>query len=165
VDITAEVSALDPVSEGIRYNYRWSVNGEFQPDNSPVLTGTSFKKGDKISVSIEPYDGEITGPVYKAVVVNIPNAPPAFISLPALNFKGTTYVYNAVAQDLDGDPITYSLATAPTGMTIDQKTGTVVWQIAKGSEGTHQIEIVASDPDGAKSIQQYSLTISLNDQP
>src|SRR5205085_8347530 len=37
------------------------------------------------------------------------------------------YAYDADATDVDGDTLTYSLGTAPSGATIDPATGVVRW--------------------------------------
>jgi hypothetical protein len=44
-------------------------------------------------------------------------------------------------------------------MEIDKETGFVRWEIRKGDQGTQSIEIQASDSEGAKSFQRYTLSI------
>lgn len=63
------------------------------------------------------------------------------------------------AEDPDGDPIIFTLKTGPKGMDIDKDTGLLRWEVRKGDQGTHPIEIEASDRDGAKSFQRYTLDI------
>ena len=40
---------------------------------------------------------------------------------------GSTFSYNVVANDVEGDTLSYSLTGAPTGMTIDNVTGVIDW--------------------------------------
>src|SRR5262249_21145636 len=40
---------------------------------------------------------------------------------------GPPYTYQVVAHDADNDPLTYSLTTAPAGMTIDPSVGLIGW--------------------------------------
>lgn len=40
---------------------------------------------------------------------------------------GNTFSYNVIANDVEGDALSYSLTSAPTGMTINNATGTINW--------------------------------------
>ncbi len=164
VDITVSPQAFDDDGDYVRFRYKWSVNGGEIPMDAPVLKGDQFKKGDTIVLTVMPYDSDGDGVVFTSKPFIIPNASPVFISSPPLEFQSNTYGYHASAKDPDGDPITYSLASAPQGMTIDGKTGTIEWKINKEAAGTHSIEIVAQDPEGMKAFQKYSLNISIPDQ-
>jgi hypothetical protein len=50
------------------------------------------------------------------------------------------------------------LKTAPKGMEIDKETGLIRWEIEKWDQGSHLIEIEATDPEGAKSFQRFTLS-------
>jgi large repetitive protein len=59
-----------------------------------------------------------------------PNQDPAFVTTPPDLTKlkaGQTLIYRATARDADAEPVTYGLVFAPDGMTVDTKTGEVVW--------------------------------------
>ena len=45
------------------------------------------------------------------------------------NFDGSVYTYQVKATDPDEDKLTYSLKSAPAGMTIDPKTGAIQWNV------------------------------------
>jgi hypothetical protein len=161
VDITAVPKASDPDGDEVRFSYKWSVNGEVLSNYTPVLKGDRFKRGDKVSLTVIPSDSESAGPPYETQPVTVKNASPWFDSTPPLDFSGATYTYHAVARDPDGDPLTYSLASAPQGMNINSGTGMITWPVTSGDTGTHLIEVIARDPDGAQVTQRYSLTIRL----
>jgi hypothetical protein len=56
------------------------------------------------------------------------NQPPTINSVPPMSaFPGRPYVYNAVASDPDLDPVDWQLDTAPWGMSINPRTGTIRW--------------------------------------
>jgi hypothetical protein len=62
------------------------------------------------------------------------------------------------AEDPDNDPIIFALKTAPKGMDINKETGLIQWEVSKGDQGDHLIEIEATDPEGAKSLQRFTLS-------
>jgi len=66
-------------------------------------------------------------------------------------------------EDPEGDPITFSLASAPPGMTIDSKTGVITWRVSEKYAGTHIVEIVAQDPLGIRVTQKYPLSITMKE--
>ena len=162
IDISVAPIGFDADGDAVDYHYQWVINGE-EPvgENRQVLRGDRFKKGDAISVKVTPFDEEGEGQIYKTRPIIIPDAPPKFTSSPPQEFKGNTYKYNVTAEDPDGDAITYFLASAPKGMTIDSSTGVIEWQIAPESSGAHKIEVAAQDEEGLKAFQRYTLTITM----
>ena len=162
VDIGATAKAFDADGDEVNYRHQWMINGdESAMEDKPVLKGDRFKRGDTVSVRIIPFDKEDDGVAYTTRSLTIPNGSPKFTSSPPLEFKGFTYTYDALAEDQDGDAITYSLASAPKGMTIDGNTGSIVWQFTKMDEGSHAIEVVAQDNEGMRGFQKYTLTITI----
>jgi len=160
VDVTAIPSGIDADGDEIQYRCTWKVNGEETFDDSLVLKGSRFKKGDRISAVIAPYDSTGTGKAFRTQALMIPDAAPVFTSTPPASFQGKLYTYNAVAHDPDGDTVNYSLAKCPKGMTIDSKSGAIRWPVGTDDTGNHDIELIAQDSEGAKSFQQFSLHIT-----
>jgi hypothetical protein len=81
------------------------------------------------------------------------------ISSPPNKTDGNIYTYQVKADDPDNDPIIFSLKTAPKGMEINRETGLIRWEVRKGDQGTQSVEIEASDSEGAKSFQRYTLSV------
>lgn len=161
IDITAEPVGSDPDGDNVQFNYRWSINGEDLSDNSAVLPGNRFKRGDRIILTITPSDSDSTGVPFITNPIIIPNAPPRFISTPLTSFQGETYTYQSRAEDPDEDQLTYSLVSGPQGMNVDPQTGVVSMKIGKEHSGSHEIEIAAQDPQGMKANQKYTLTLTI----
>jgi hypothetical protein len=160
-DITAVPTAADPEGDEVEFRYQWVINGEESSlESRPVLNGDRFKRGDRVSVNVTPYDQEGDGIMVKPRPIVVPNAPPRFTSTPPREFKSLTYTYQASVEDADGDPITFSLASAPQGMTIDPETGKIEWKIARDQSGDHTIEVVAEDGQEGKTLQKYTLSIT-----
>ena len=56
--------------------------------------------------------------------------------------------------------ITFSLETAPPGMTIDEHKGVVSWQISPDQIGVHKVRILAKDSQGAVTFQEFELNLT-----
>ena len=160
VDITVKPVGFDPDGDEVGFRYVWSINGKELLGDSPVLSGNDFKKGDTVMLKVIPYDREGDGAPFLTMGMIIPNASPRIISVPIEEFLGREYTYRVVAEDPDGDPLSYSFASAPQGMTIDAKTGVINWRIDDKPEGAYAVEIVAQDPDGIKATQKYTLSVT-----
>ncbi len=164
VDVTAVSVSSDADGDVVRFDYKWSINGKEITENSNVLTRSRFKKGDRISLELIPSDGDNAGASCKTQDVTVQNSSPLFESNPSLNFGSRIYTYKAVARDPDGDPVTYSLGSAPQGMRIDARSGLITWRIKHGDEGDHPVEVIACDSENAEAVQKYSLHIRMDDE-
>jgi len=161
-DLKAVVKGFDLDGDFIYYAYRWEKNGMVIPEEGKeVLERNQFKKGDTIAVTVIPDDREVMGAPKKSDVVTISNSPSIIISSPPVSIEGTTYLYQVKANDPDNDPVTFVLKSGPKGMEIDKNTGLIRWEIRNEDKGAHQIEIEASDNEGAKSSQRYLLIVDL----
>jgi hypothetical protein len=74
------------------------------------------------------------------------------------------YQYDANASDEDGDSLTFSLSSAPSGMTIDAQTGLIEWTPLEGVTSGN-VEVTVSD--GTEQVtQSYAITVTaVNDSP
>ena len=164
-DLRAVVKGFDPDGDFIYYNYQWEINAKVLPEErKEILERNRFKKGDSIAVTVTPDDREVTGASKKTDAVVISNSSPMIVSSPPTSIEGSKYLYQVKANDPDNDPVTFTLKSGPKGMEIDKNTGLIRWMIRKEDKGTHQIEIDASDNDGAKSTQNYLLTVEFKPQ-
>ncbi|MEH1899398.1 MAG: putative Ig domain-containing protein [Nostoc sp.] len=77
-------------------------------------------------------------------------------------YTATGYTYRVEALDPDRDSLTYSLVTAPTGMTIDASTGQILWTTNSSNTGTYNITVEVLDAQGAKDTQNFTLNVSGN---
>jgi hypothetical protein len=160
--LKVSVRCSDGDGDTVDYTYQWELNGVIlSEDKNGVLERGQFKKGDSIIVTVTPDDSESIGKTIKSEPVIIANSPPIITSSPPNKTEGNIYTYQVMANDPDNDPIIFALKTAPKGMEIDKKTGLISWEIRKGDQGTSLIEIEASDSEGAKSFQKYTLSIQV----
>ncbi len=77
------------------------------------------------------------------------------------------YAYDVDATDVDQEDIlTFSLQTAPTGMTINGTIGLITWTPTNEQVGTNPVVILVSDGKGGTVIQAFEITVSnANDEP
>ncbi|MCC6508858.1 MAG: putative Ig domain-containing protein, partial [Pirellulaceae bacterium] len=75
------------------------------------------------------------------------------------------YLYDVDADDLDHDPLTYSLVIAPRGMVIDHTTGVVAWNPRQSDLGMHDVLLKVSDNMGGVVFQGYQLFVSQTNDP
>ena len=159
-NLKAQVKSSDLDGDFVYYTFQWEKDGKAIPDEkNQVLERGRFKKGDSVSVTVVPDDREIQGGPKKSDPVLISNSPPMITSSPPTSVEGTTYRYAVKANDPDQDPIVFTLKSGPKGMTIDKEKGLIQWEIRKENKGTYPVEIEASDPEGAKSTQRFTLTV------
>jgi YD repeat-containing protein len=92
--------------------------------------------------------------------VTPPNKKPLITSQPTAEASsGRSYQYQVRALDGDGDPISYSLETAPTGMTLSATTGLLTWTPTAGQVGTQSVTLTASDGKGGIDTQTFALNV------
>jgi len=154
--LSVEVSGSDIDGDEVTISYEWTKNGELAGNGKRIEV--LLKRGDKVDVKITPFDGEVYG---HPVILHreIVNLPPMIIEDKKYNFDGKIYTYQIKATDPDGDPLTYSLKTAPPGMTIDTS-GLIKWNVPPEFTGKTPITVSVTDGHGGESLQSLTLDIT-----
>src|SRR3990172_4672152 len=118
-----------------------------------------------VVVQVDDGRGGTTQQSYVLSVIEPPaNRPPVFTSIPLVAAEvNTAYGYDAQASDADGDPLTFSLASGPAGMTVDASSGLVAWTPTGDQLGTQNVVLQVSDGRGGTATQSF--TILLGQQP
>jgi PKD repeat protein len=118
----------------------------YAPDPNPDLVGT-------------PHEGilirqQVLGTY---AMKDVPATAPLFTSTPSTNgTTGTAYSYDANAIAFPG-PITFSLDSAPSGMTIDGGTGLVSW--TPGAAGNFNVAVRASNGTNPDAVQSFQVAV------
>jgi hypothetical protein len=142
-------------------SYRWWKNDALvQEGDEAELDTAGFSRGDTLSVEAVPFDGVQKGQAVRSVPIRVGNSPPRILSVPAKSIANNRYDYQVEAADAESDAITFSLETAPPGMTIDEQKGFVSWQIAPNQIGVHKVRILAKDSQGAITFQEFDLNLT-----
>jgi RHS repeat-associated protein len=78
---------------------------------------------------------------------------------PSTAWKGEVYTAIVVGSDPDLDPLSYSLAVAPAGMTVLPQFGLITWDTASASLGEHPVELQVTDGFGG--VASLSFVVQL----
>ena len=79
--------------------------------------------------------------------------------------EGPMLTVNLAASDADGDPLTYTVANAPSGSTFDAAHGILTWTPNLFQAGTYA-DVVFGASDGSKTVfQTITIDVTQTDQP
>lgn len=157
-DLSVKADVFDADGDDVHLSYAWSVNNTLIEDaKGNTLSAKYFKKGDSVTVEVIPSDDESTGVSMISNPITIANSPPRILSTPPSVLNGNRYTYQVIANDPDGDEISFYLENAPEGMSIDEKSGLINWQITPDTKGSYTYTIIVQDADGARSTQTVTV--------
>ena len=152
----------DADGDPVQLEIAWMKNG--QPTGTGNLLAAPVKRGDKVAVTVTPFDGKERGraaTLYREIL----NTPPAIEGQEQFQVTDNAVTFHVRASDADGDPLTYSIKDAPPGMSIDRKTGLVRWVTSPGTAGKVPFTVIVSDSSGGESTARFSVTISQEPAP
>ncbi|MFA5188847.1 MAG: putative Ig domain-containing protein [Patescibacteria group bacterium] len=92
-----------------------------------------------------------------------PNVGPSIISGPVtVATAEVEYTYTVGADDPEGDILTYSLVTFPTGMTIDSASGKITWTSTSAQIGNYKVEVSVTDGEFSDT-QKFAIRVIPSD--
>ena len=112
-------------------------------------------------VKVRNAKGEVATQAFTITVEAANHAPVITTeSLPSPVLAASPYRAYIYAQDADNDALTYSLANAPNGMTIDPTTGVLDWTPDAALIGTvATVSVVVTDARGKNAAKSYALNV------
>lgn len=157
----ALVTSEDPDGDNVTVFYKWLLNGqELVGERDELLPWKDdFKKGDEITLEAVPHDGQVEGIWRAQGSIRVPNSPPVITSPPQGRFEDGTFLYEAKAEDPDGDPIEFGIRSSPKGMRVNPTSGVVEWRIPEGMVGEQRFTLVVRDNDGGEALMEMAFTI------
>jgi RHS repeat-associated protein len=160
-----QVTASDPDGETVSFSLLSAPDGMTIDQASGLVqwTATAAQVPNQIvSVAVtDPRGGQATQSFEILVQENLP---PSIDSMPVTTVTGgALYRYDVRASDPNHDPLTYSLAVAPDGMTIDQF-GRIRWATRVADVGSHSVQVIVTDPDGASDMQSFDVDVLADTQ-
>ena len=154
--------AIDADGDSITYELTAGPSGITLDPETGLLSWTpvNAQRGDQ-RLELKALDGqggETLQTLNLTVIDPLPNRAPVFTSTPRGQTRlGSSYAYSVAANDADGDPLTYSLSTAPTGVTLENNL--LVWTPTENQLGEHSVVITVADGQGGVTDQSYTLTV------
>lgn len=96
------------------------------------------------------------------VTIEGTNSPPVISSTaPTSTCSTRPYSYQVIATDPNfGDLLTYSLPTAPAGMTINAATGLIQWTPSAGQIGSHSVTVRVVDLGNNQAEQNFTVNVA-----
>ncbi len=159
--LEAQVEASDPDHDLVDLTYRWLKNDVvIKEGEEPFLMMPGLNPQDQIAVEVTAHDPSATGDPLRSNVLTVGNRPPKILSVPPASGGTSPYEYMVKAVDPDGDHVAFQLETAPPGMTINEKSGQIVWSIPSDQQGIFRVKVVAQDGQGGSAFQEFDLTLS-----
>lgn len=149
---SVDAAGTDVDGDDVSISYEWTKNDG--PAGNEKRISETIKRGDRISVKITPFDGEVYG---SPVILKreIRNLPPMIAEDKKFTMKGDLYSYQVKAVDPDGDKLSYALKSAPQGMTIDQASGLIRWDIPADFQGKVSYTVSVNDGNGGEAKQDF----------
>jgi len=153
----------DPLTFSISGRPSWA---QFSPSTGR-LSGTpdagAVGSYDNIIISVS--DGTVSAqlPPFR-ITVPVGNRPPVISGTPVTSVHaGTAYLFQPVASDPDGDPLTFSISGRPSWAQFSPSTGRLSGTPGAGAVGSYD-NIIISVSDGAASAQLPPFRITVNNQ-
>jgi VCBS repeat-containing protein len=166
-----DVQATDPEpGDTLTYSLLTAPAGMTINASSGLIswTPTNAQVGTQ-SVTVRVQDTDLAQATQSfTITVANTNDPPSIISTPVTSAtEDSLYSYDVNASDPDvGDTLTYSLTTAPSGMTINASTGLISWTPTNVQVGSHSVTVRVQDAALAQATQSFTVSVlNANDPP
>jgi hypothetical protein len=161
--LKAEVVATPIAPERLAYIYRWKVNDQVIVDEAgDTLNLSPFKKGDLITVTVTPHDGDTYGHAVESPVISVHSVPPSLELKAARQVRktGEPIELQLVGTAPDGNLVTFSLEPPLVpGMTIDGRSGKISWLLQPDQKGTVRFGAAVVDDNGTKVTKNFDITL------
>src|SRR6185369_922007 len=157
-----QVTANDPEGNGLTYSLTSAPAG-MSIASSGLISWTAETGTNSVTVTVS------NGTKTQTQSFNIPVTayhPLVITSSPNTSaVNGAPYTYQLAVTNIDNYQLSYSLTTAPSGMTISSS-GTINWVPASSQSGDTQVTAQVSDRSSAVPVTQtYTLTVSQYNVP
>jgi len=142
-----------------------SAGGSIAVNSTGTLTYTPNENfyGKDIFTYIVTDGQGMTDTATVRVEVTAANDAPSITSKPVIvAMVGVQYAYDVDARDPDrADKLTYSLTSAPSGMTIEPASGMIRWIPTEGQKDeTFAVAVKVTDSTGASDVQEYEVRVN-----
>ena len=157
---TYQVRATDPQGKPLTYSLGQGPAGMTINPTNGLLQWTPNGIGNFFIKVNANGAGGTTWQSYTLAITPFVNLPPQFTSTPVQTaVTNTPYIYNTVVISPNLYTLTYSLTTAPTGMSINAQTGVITWTPTVSQLGGNGVIVKADDGHGGFATQTYNIVV------
>ncbi|MEL7496446.1 MAG: putative Ig domain-containing protein [Planctomycetota bacterium] len=159
------VAAVDSNGDVVTFALVEAPNGmTINPTSGRIQwTPNSLQVGEA-TIVVEASDGRglsSTQTFTLSVELAPANVDPEFLSEPSTEVRlGDRYLYKVVPFDQNGDPITLTLDSGPSGMTIDTDENLIVWEPNANQLGASEVVLKLDDGRGGVALQTFSIEVT-----
>lgn len=156
--------------DGNPITYSWSIAlrpvGSTATISNPTSASASFVPdvAGNYGVLVTVSDGTLSASASASFVANAvaTNRPPVIATTaPTAGTVSAIYAYDVDANDPDaGDTLSYSLTTAPAGMSIQPATGLITWTPTPAQLGSNAVTVRVADAAGLFVMQSFAVVVS-----
>ena len=154
----------DPVTVSFADAAKGVITGD--GGNYRYVPGTNLNGSDSFTITADDGQGGVVSRTVSVAITPV-NDPPSFTSVPGAlaTEEDTSIGFNVAATDVEGDPVTFSVAGAARG-TITGGNGTYRYVPNLNANGADSFTIIADDAAGGITMRNVSVTITpVNDAP
>ncbi len=140
-------AATDDDGDTITYAYAWNVDGVLA-STSATLSPSRFSKGNRIVLTVTPYDGTDLGASVTTSDAVAANTAPTVSSVsltPSSVYTDTTITANAVSSDLDGDTVSLGYDWTVNGVPVGASGNTLAGSVYFDKGDTVAVSVTPND--------------------
>lgn len=158
-----QATATDANNDTLSWSLSVSPSGMSVSASGLITWTPSAAQVGSHSVQLDVSDGQVSVPQNWTITVSAAgggNLPPVITSsAPTTATEGQLYSYQAAGSDPNSDPLTWSLTTKPTGMTVNSSSGLVQWTPTGAQVGNNSVTLQVSDGQASAS-QSWTINVS-----
>ncbi|ARN73537.1 putative Ig domain-containing protein [Oceanicoccus sagamiensis] len=159
------LQASDDDGDGLSYSLISAPEGMSVSTEGLVSWLPDFDSAGEHTIEVGVSDSDITISQQFIITVANTNQSPVFQYSPELSAKENSFYSMTVAAIDDGDTLTYSLPSAPEGMTITVLTGDITWVPNFNQAGSHNVTVQVDDGQGATISDSFIITVQNTNRP
>ena len=164
--LALSASDVDPGSTTFTYTLLESPTGLQISGDVLSWTPAQADVGEHlVTVQVSDGEGGLDSGSFTITVTEVDDPPTITSAPPTTALEDQAYTYTVVGVDEEGQPLTFSLLTAPQGMSIDAE-GVIRWTPVLADIGEHPIAVQISDPGDLTAVQSFTVQVTqVNDPP
>lgn len=164
-----QLSATDADGDPLVYHLNNAPAGmQLEADSGLLTWAPTTSAADPVSVQVsvsDPY-AAVASQSFTIKVYDGPNHVPVIHSEPVVQaWVGQTYQYQLNVEDVDGDPLTINLISAPAGVVWNSDTLALTWVPELSQQGANTFSIEVVDPRDGRAEQAFTVAVLVPNHP